>query len=331
MKEFKEGAQYGKWTVVDNTEGRVVAKNPEGTYCEFEVYTDMKGFQALRKPVISTITRFEKGWKYRSLMTGSPVGIIFLDDTNQAIVRHSDNREDVKEITFEAGCEVIRTPEGKIWLRADTEYTGPKIVKFKIGSRYLYQGYLWVVVVDIDKNDILFQSNTGVTFRDKIYVCNNVQETINVKANEPHTTFEEGKKYHFLFGGSVTVQHRNKDYVQTDRGCWDIKSCSDGYEIMFLQDPKGGVVSKSTEPYTQNTQEDKHHADHYKSLKIQPWEVMEQRTENPGDIPVASLFNIVQSLKYINRAGLKDGEPWKKDIQKAANLLHRALTGEWTE
>jgi len=71
------------------------------------------------------------------------------------------------------------------------------------------------------------------------------------------------------------------------------------------------------------------HADHYKKMKIQPWDVMEQRTERNDSIPDIKLISLAMALKYIMRAGLKDGEPWQKDIEKAVNLLNRALTGEW--
>jgi len=35
------------------------------------------------------------------------------------------------------------------------------------------------------------------------------------------------------------------------------------------------------------------------------------------------------AIKHIMRAGLKPGQPWRKDIEKAINYLNRALTGEW--
>ncbi len=40
-------------------------------------------------------------------------------------------------------------------------------------------------------------------------------------------------------------------------------------------------------------------------------------------------FCIGNALKYLLRAGEKDGETWMDDIAKAENYLHRARTGEW--
>lgn len=40
-------------------------------------------------------------------------------------------------------------------------------------------------------------------------------------------------------------------------------------------------------------------------------------------------YNIGQSLKYILRCGLKDGESVIDDLEKAENYLHRAITGHW--
>lgn len=49
-----------------------------------------------------------------------------------------------------------------------------------------------------------------------------------------------------------------------------------------------------------------------------------------GDtLPGRASFCIGNALKYIIRAGRKDGESWRDDIAKAKNYLNRALTGEW--
>ena len=69
--------------------------------------------------------------------------------------------------------------------------------------------------------------------------------------------------------------------------------------------------------------------EHYRALKIQPIDVMEDRVRqgNPLDPEVA--FNLALALKYIMRAGWKTGQSWQKDVTKAMNCLHRALHGEW--
>lgn len=74
------------------------------------------------------------------------------------------------------------------------------------------------------------------------------------------------------------------------------------------------------------------HDDHYRKLPIEPFDVMEQRVEGytPPDGPNKSQkLALAIAIKHIMRAGLKDGQPWEKDIQKAMNYLNRALTGEW--
>lgn len=40
-------------------------------------------------------------------------------------------------------------------------------------------------------------------------------------------------------------------------------------------------------------------------------------------------FCVGNAIKYILRAGRKEGESWRDDISKAKNYLHRALTSEW--
>ena len=75
------------------------------------------------------------------------------------------------------------------------------------------------------------------------------------------------------------------------------------------------------------------HSDHYHKMTIEPIGVMEERmvpdnhlTNGPYHI---ERLNLSIAIKHIMRAGKKEGQPWEKDIQKAQNYLHRALTGEW--
>ena len=70
------------------------------------------------------------------------------------------------------------------------------------------------------------------------------------------------------------------------------------------------------------------HDRHYSALQIEPISVIEQLMGNET-IPADRRYHIGQAFKYMARAGTKDGEPWEKDIEKARNYLHRALTGEW--
>ena len=71
--------------------------------------------------------------------------------------------------------------------------------------------------------------------------------------------------------------------------------------------------------------------DHYSSKEIEPILVIEEtmgRLIDSGLDP-KDVYNVGQSLKYILRAGVKEGEDVKKDIFKALNYLHRGVRGEW--
>lgn len=73
------------------------------------------------------------------------------------------------------------------------------------------------------------------------------------------------------------------------------------------------------------------HSSHYAEKRIEPIDVQEQIMEVLVNIPPVQRHLIAHSVKYLMRAGSKAGEPWEKDIQKAFNYLHRALTGEWVK
>lgn len=76
------------------------------------------------------------------------------------------------------------------------------------------------------------------------------------------------------------------------------------------------------------------HDSHYRTMDIEPYDVMQQRvrphpgTDHCGPTQQQKLAMAI-ALKHIMRAGLKDGQLWEKDIEKAMNYLHRALTGGW--
>lgn len=70
---------------------------------------------------------------------------------------------------------------------------------------------------------------------------------------------------------------------------------------------------------------------HYAEKEVEPIDVIEEtekRLHAAGVDPIKA-GNVVRGLKYILRAGLKEGEDANKDIRKAANYLHRAETGRW--
>lgn len=46
-------------------------------------------------------------------------------------------------------------------------------------------------------------------------------------------------------------------------------------------------------------------------------------------VSVARSFDAATALKYVERAGEKDGESAEKDLGKAADYLHRAIFGMW--
>ena len=79
------------------------------------------------------------------------------------------------------------------------------------------------------------------------------------------------------------------------------------------------------------------HDIHYKLMPIEPFDVMEQRVKmhlegehiGDGHPPPPAKLAMAMALKYIMRAGNKDGQPWEKDVEKAMNYLNRALTGKW--
>lgn len=78
------------------------------------------------------------------------------------------------------------------------------------------------------------------------------------------------------------------------------------------------------------------HDQHYRNLEtrgIEPIKAMESVICNgiPESMhPVARRnLNIAQAIRYLLRAGEKEGQSASKDLDKAANYVHRARTGAW--
>ena len=68
---------------------------------------------------------------------------------------------------------------------------------------------------------------------------------------------------------------------------------------------------------------------HYANKEIEPILVQEQIMETVSEVPAKSRLCIAQAIRYLMRAGTKQGEDWKKELSKAENYIHRARTGEW--
>ncbi len=76
----------------------------------------------------------------------------------------------------------------------------------------------------------------------------------------------------------------------------------------------------------------KHDTHYQKEGQIEPIDIIEEtiaRLNRDPSIGPLLPYHIGQTLKYILRAGAKEGEPVIKDLQKALNYLHRAMKGEW--
>lgn len=77
------------------------------------------------------------------------------------------------------------------------------------------------------------------------------------------------------------------------------------------------------------------HDEHYRKIEdestTEPIVVMEELAERMIDnnVDTKSVVNIVLAQKHITRAGVKKGNGWEQEIEKAINYLTRALTGHW--
>jgi hypothetical protein len=71
------------------------------------------------------------------------------------------------------------------------------------------------------------------------------------------------------------------------------------------------------------------HDEHYRG-EVEPIEMIEYMGERlAGKVSFQAIYSLLQAVKYIRRAGRKEGEPWRKDLDKAINYLHRAFLGKW--
>lgn len=70
---------------------------------------------------------------------------------------------------------------------------------------------------------------------------------------------------------------------------------------------------------------------HYASKDIEPILVIEETIDRliDADFDTKGSYNVAQALKYILRAGTKEGESVDKDLAKALNYLYRGIKGEW--
>ena len=80
------------------------------------------------------------------------------------------------------------------------------------------------------------------------------------------------------------------------------------------------------------------HGTHYEIMSIKPWQVQAAMLQNFIDyvtthhkepMPVEPFIKSLMSIKYVMRAGMKQGEGWEKDIEKAINYLNAAASGQF--
>ena len=75
------------------------------------------------------------------------------------------------------------------------------------------------------------------------------------------------------------------------------------------------------------------HDKHYKRESVsEPIEIIEDlmiQHWHKHDMPPEAVYSIGNAIKYLLRAGLKDGQPYHKDLDKAMNYIHRAKNGKW--
>jgi hypothetical protein len=71
------------------------------------------------------------------------------------------------------------------------------------------------------------------------------------------------------------------------------------------------------------------HDDHYAAMGIQPVDVQEQILLADSALSTVEKHHIAEAVAYLMRAGLKEGQDWRKDLDKAMNYIHRARNGRW--
>lgn len=75
------------------------------------------------------------------------------------------------------------------------------------------------------------------------------------------------------------------------------------------------------------------HDDHYKKTPFEPITIIEAKERKFAELGLDpnKAGNVCRALKYLLRAGEKKGEEAEKDIEKAANYIHRAIFGRWVD
>ena len=73
---------------------------------------------------------------------------------------------------------------------------------------------------------------------------------------------------------------------------------------------------------------DAHYSAIERALGVQPIQIGEAIVDRES-IPRKAAKHLATAAEYLARAGTKDGEPWEKEAQKAANHIFRALNGRW--
>ena len=75
------------------------------------------------------------------------------------------------------------------------------------------------------------------------------------------------------------------------------------------------------------------HDSHYKRTAVsEPIEIIEDlmvKHWHRASMPPEAAYSLGNAVKYVLRAGLKQGQDYKKDLEKAMNYLNRAISGEW--
>lgn len=73
------------------------------------------------------------------------------------------------------------------------------------------------------------------------------------------------------------------------------------------------------------------HDEHYKDQgNYEPIKIIEHFLK-ATDLPPLVAYHLTHVLRYILRAGSKDGQPWAKDLEKALNYMYRAVNGSWMD
>lgn len=72
--------------------------------------------------------------------------------------------------------------------------------------------------------------------------------------------------------------------------------------------------------------------EYYEGAKVETIDFLEEMMAKllENNIPPERAYDVVCALKYLSpRLGSKDDTPYKLDLLKAENYIHRARTGHW--